>query len=112
MNAARVLALLMTIVPFASSANDFPTTERVEYVLECMNSNGGKQEYLYQCACAIDRIAEQLKHDEYVEISAAQRYQGLGGERGAVFRDPPDVKKAAKKYKSIQDAAQQACFVR
>jgi hypothetical protein len=111
MKIAHVFVLLTAILPLASHANDFPTTDRVEYVLECMKNNGGKQEYLYKCSCAIDQISKQLKYDEYVEISAAQRYQNLGGERGALFRDPQDVKKAAKRYKLIQDDAQKACFV-
>lgn len=111
MKIAHVLLLLTTILPLASHANDFPTTDRVEYVLECMKNNGGKQEYLYKCSCAIDQISKQLKYDEYVEISAAQRYQTLGGERGGLFRDPQEVKKAAKRYKAIQDDAQKACFV-
>jgi hypothetical protein len=110
MKTARVLALLTVVFPIASYANDFPTTDRVEYVLECMKNNAGKQEYLYKCSCVIDRIAGQLKYKDYVEMSTAQRYQSLGGERGAVFRDPQDVKKAAKTYKSIEDAAQKSCF--
>lgn len=96
--------------PLACHAYDFPTTDRVEYVLECMKNHGGKQEYLYKCSCAIDNIAKKLKYDEYVEASTAQRYQSLGGERGAVFRDPQNVKKVAKNYKAIEDAAQSACF--
>lgn len=110
MKVVRIVALLTTMLPLASFANDFPTTDRVEYVLECMKNNGGKQEYLYKCSCAIDRIAAKLKYDDYVTMSTAQRYQTLGGERGAEFRDPQDVKKAANDYKAIQDAAQKACF--
>jgi hypothetical protein len=106
----RLLALAMIISPLAAHANDFPTTDRVEYVLECMKNNAGKQEYLYKCSCVIDRIAEKIKYKDYVEMSTSQRYQSLGGERGAVFRDPQDVKKAAKTYKSIEDAAQRSCF--
>lgn len=110
MRVAPSLVLLASMLPLLSYANDFPTTDRVEYVLECMRNHGGKQEYLYKCSCAIDRIAKSLKYKEYVEASTAQRYQSLGGERGAVFRDPQNVKKAAKNYKAIEDAAQTACF--
>lgn len=110
MNFVRVIALSTGIVSLAAYANDFPTHDRVEYVLECMKNNGGKQEYLYKCSCVIDRIAGKLKYDEYVEISTSQRYQNLGGERGALFRDPQNVKAQAKRYKSIQEEANKACL--
>jgi hypothetical protein len=110
MTIAQGLILLAAMAPLTAHANDFPTTDRVEYVLECMKNHQGKQEYLYKCSCAIDQIAGKLKYKDYVEASTAQRYQNLGGERGAVFRDPQNVKKAAKNYKAIEDAAQTACF--
>lgn len=111
MKSIRLLALLGAMLPFLSHANDFPTTDRVEYVFECMKNNGGKQEFLYKCSCVIDRIAKELKYEDYVEMSASLRYQNLGGERGAIFRDPEDVKKAARKYKAIQSDANRACMV-
>lgn len=111
MKNVRLLALLGAMLPLLSHANDFPTTGRVEYVLECMKTNGGKQEFLYKCSCAIDRIAKELKYEEYVEMSTALRYQNLGGEQGAIFRDPENVKKDARKYKAIQSDANRACMV-
>ncbi len=94
----------------AALASDFPTTSRVEYVLECMKTHGGKYEYLYKCSCAIDEIAKQVPFEEYVEISTALRYQTLGGERGAAFRDPANVKEMAKKYKTIEGSVADVCF--
>jgi hypothetical protein len=35
----------------------------------------------------------------------------MGGERGAVFRDPPPVKDMANKYKALQASANKACYV-
>ena len=107
-----MFALLAACLPLSAAANDFPTVDRVEYVLECMKDNGGKQEFLYKCSCAVDQIAGRLKYDEYVTLSTAQRYQSIGGERGALFRDPPDVKKAAKNFKAIEQAARSSCFGR
>ena len=106
------LIALASAVPLTASANDFPTVSRVEYVLECMKNHAGKYEYLYKCACAVDEIAKQVKFDEYVEISTALRHQSLGGQRGAEFRDPPNVKAMAKKYKSIEDNVADACFIK
>ena len=105
-------ACVAILVPGLASANDFPTTSRVEYVLECMKNHGGKHEYLYKCSCAIDRIAGQLKYDDYAEASTALRHQSLSGERGSEFRDPPTVRAMARRYKTILDQANDACFVK
>lgn len=110
MKHVRMMALLAVALPLSSAANDFPTVDRVEYVLECMKDHDGKQEYLYKCSCVVDKIASRIKYDDYVSESTAQRYQSIGGERGALFRDPPDVKKAAKHYKAIEQAARDSCF--
>ena len=93
-------------------ANDFPTTARVEYVLECMKKLDGRYEYMYKCSCAIDDIAKQSPFDEYVEITTAQRNQNLGGQRGSEFRDPADVKEMAKKFRTIENNAKDACFIK
>ncbi len=111
MKLASLMVLLTAIVSPAADANDFPTTDRVEYVLECMRDHAGKYEYMYKCSCVIDHVAGKLGYDEYVEISTALRQKSLGGERGAVFRDPDIIKVMAKKYKTIQDGANQACHV-
>jgi hypothetical protein len=109
---SAVLMFAANAVPWSVLANDFPTTSRVEYVLECMKTHSGKYEYLYKCSCAVDEIAKQVPFDEYVEISTALRHQTLGGERGAVFRDPANVKEMAGKYKAIERRAADACFVK
>ena len=103
---------IASAVPLAAAANDFPTTARVEFVLECMKNHAGKYEFLYKCSCSVDEIAKQVPFDEYVEISTALRHQSLGGQRGAEFRDPANVKTMAKKYKTIEDNAADACFIK
>lgn len=106
-----LLPLLALGLPRAAAANDFPTADRVEYVLECMMNHPGKQEYLYKCACTIDRIAEAIAYDEYVEIATAARHQGMSGQRGAEFRDPDSVKAMAGKFKAVQEQARKDCYV-
>lgn len=107
------LLLLSTLgAPLAAHANDFPTSGRVEYVLECMQKHEGKYEYLYKCSCAVDRIAKAVKYEEFVAMSTALRNQTLAGEHGAAFRDPDSVKGMASKYKSIQADADKACYVK
>ncbi|MDQ2821840.1 MAG: hypothetical protein M3Y65_15840 [Pseudomonadota bacterium] len=106
------LALLLAAsMPMAAHAHDFPTADRVEYVLECMVDHQSKQEYLYKCSCAIDQIAQQMPYDDYVESSTALRHQTLSGPRGAEFRDAGAGKAMAVKYKALQDKARKACYV-
>lgn len=107
----RLSMLLLASMPIAVHANDFPTTDRVEYVLECMMDHAGKQEYLYKCSCTIDQIAKEVGYTEYVEIATALRHQTLSGPRGAEFRDPESVKAMANKYKVLQGKARKACFI-
>src|SRR5437879_12497320 len=98
---ALALAVLAAGAPArVADMHAYPTVERVEYVLECMQRNAGKQEFLYKCACVIDEIAKQYAYDDFVEASTAARFQSLGGERGGVFRDPPQTRDAAKRYRS------------
>lgn len=89
--------------------NDYPTQARVEYVSECIAKSGGKQASLYQCSCAIDRIALSLSYDDYVEAATFARYATLPGEGGAIFRDPEEGKKKAKQYKELEAQAWKAC---
>jgi len=97
--------------PPAAHAHDYPTSGRVEYVLECMQKHDGKYEYLYKCSCVIDHIAKSMRYDEYVTMSTALRNQTLAGERGALFRDPVPVKEMASKYRALQASAAKACYV-
>ena len=110
----RFLPLLIAAVlaaPSAVQAHDYPTSGRVEYVLECMQKHEGKYEYLYKCSCVIDHIARQMSYDDYVTMSTALRNQTMAGERGALFRDPAPVKDMASKYKALQAGAAKACQV-
>ncbi|HEY6922599.1 MAG TPA: hypothetical protein VI653_03955 [Steroidobacteraceae bacterium] len=89
--------------------NDYPTTARVEYVQECIAKNGGNLADLYKCSCAIDRIADHLTYDDFVEASTFARYATLPGEGGGVFRDPDRAKERAKLYRGIEAEAYRSC---
>lgn len=91
---------------------DYPTLATVEYVLECMNKKGG-QTYtsLYQCTCQFDRFAEQLSYDEYSEAIVFRNLKSMPGEKGAVFRDPPQAKVMREKLSDAQAQAQVQCEV-
>ncbi len=105
------LTMALTGIASAQGGGGYPTVDRVEFVLECMQKNGGKQELLYKCACVIDEIAQKYAYDDFVEASTAARYQSLAGERGGVFRDPPQVREMGKRYLQIQGDAMKRCGV-
>lgn len=103
-------ALLSTPNVWADNkVNDFPTTDRVEFVLECMNKNGGEQQFIYKCSCMIDEIAKVYKYDDYVEAATVSRYREMGGERMGEFRDPDSMKDASKKYRAVFADAGKTC---
>ena len=89
--------------------NDYPTYARVEYVQECMNRNGGNLALLYKCSCAIDRLAEHLTYDEFVEASTFVHYATAPGEAAGIFRDPERAKERSKLYRSLEAEAYRAC---
>jgi hypothetical protein len=111
MKLSHLLLLSPLAPPLAALANDFPTSGRVEYVLECMQKHESKYEYLYKCSCVVDHIAKAMPYDDFVAMSTALRNQTLAGERGGLFRDPAAVKDMANKYKAIQASASKACYV-
>ena len=109
----RVALACITAVLYARVAHghDYPTVDRVEFVLECMQRNEGKQEFLYKCSCVVDELAQKFSYEEFVEAGTAARYQTLGGERGGVFRDPPQTRESAKRYVQVRNEAMKHCAV-
>ena len=95
----------------AAPSNDFPTLTRVEYVLSCMQEKGGKNyDNLYHCVCAVDHIASKMPHEEFLQAQTFETNKNLAGERGGVFRDPPQSKVLRDKLKAVTDEATAACF--
>jgi hypothetical protein len=112
MRSTPYLALATALSGAAQAAAfEYPTVQRVEFVLECMQRNAGKQEFLYKCACVLDTVAGQYSYDDFVEASTAARFQSLGGERGGVFRDPPKTRDSAKRYLQVHSEAMKRCDV-
>lgn len=89
--------------------NNYPTSARVEYVQECILKNGGNLADLYKCSCAIDRMADHLTYDDFVEAGTFARYATLGGEGGGEFRDPDSGRQKAKLYRSLEAEAYKSC---
>ena len=63
---------------------NYPTLARIEYVNNCMARTADKLAGMYQCACAIDKIADSLKFDEFEAASTFARYSTLPGEGAGV----------------------------
>lgn len=113
LQAMKQILVLLTAVTACAGAwgHDYPTVDRVEFVLECVRNNGGEYQYLYKCSCAIDAIAAELPHETYVDSSTIARYQGMGGERSGLFRDSDGVKDLAKRFRSAQAQAFEQCGI-
>jgi hypothetical protein len=93
--------------------NDFPTRDRVEYVLNCVAKHGGLN-YInqYACGCKIDKIAEKMTFDEYESAKTFSYLKKTPGENGAAFRDPQHAKDLRTLLKEADQHAESQCFVK
>jgi hypothetical protein len=71
-----------------SAADDgYPTAAKAEYVFACMATNGGNQEALQHCSCAIDVIGTLLPFEKYEQAETVLRMRrSAGGYLGQEFR--------------------------
>lgn len=97
----------------AAPVNDYPTRERVDYVLECVAKHGGLN-YInqYACGCKIDKIAEKLNFADYEAARTFTQMQKTPGEAGSAFRDPKQSKDLRTRLKEADAEAEKACFVK
>ncbi len=93
--------------------NDYPTRDRVEYVLNCVAQHGGLS-YInqYACGCKIDKIAEKLSFNDYDAAKTFSYLKSTPGENGSAFRDPKNSKDLRKLLKEAEEAAEKSCFVK
>lgn len=125
MKRLRVAALAFAAAALATGAvaaqteravqtgNDYPTAARADYVLGCMAANNNTRQSLIQCSCAIDTIAQLMPYAEYEMAETALSMQaggGVGGDRAALFRDPPEVKLVLQHLREAQAEADLQCF--
>lgn len=94
----------------AADGGEYPTAARAEFVFACMATNGGNQEALQRCRCAIDVIASALPYDDYEKAETVLRMRRtpsgyLGQEfRGAVAND------IVRDLEEAQAEAEVRCF--
>jgi aminopeptidase-like protein len=95
------------------AANDFPTQARVEFVLGCMNDQGGQSyDNLYKCVCVIDAVASEMTHEEFEQAQVFRQLRSTAGERGGVFRDPDQARTLVDKLSAVLERARAQCFVK
>lgn len=127
---AHLLISILTIIALAACAtteektpeqaqpqtvkvNDYPTRDRVEYVLNCVAQHGGLT-YItqYACGCKLDKIAEKLSFAEFEAARTFSMLKSTPGEAGGVFRDPQQSKDLRKQLKEAEAHAEKQCFVK
>ncbi len=91
--------------------NNYPTLDRVQYVLECVQNYPDKvhQEMIYKCSCALDEIAKQISYDDFINDWTASKAITIAGDRGAI-REHQMVKGMVKQFKDVQGSAQKTCL--
>jgi hypothetical protein len=96
-----------------AQANDYPTLDRVLYVQECIAAHPGVGvfEMTSKCSCALDALASELKHADYIELSTATKATTIGGERGGYIRDAEKLQTEIKRYRALQAKVKQGCFI-
>ncbi len=93
--------------------DQYPTRDRVEYVLQCVAKHGGLTFInQYACGCKIDKIAEKLTFKEYEAATTFGYMRKTPGENGAAFRDPKQSRSLKKRLQEAEAYAERMCFVK
>lgn len=107
-----LLAAMAGGVTAPASAHDYPTPDRVVFVNECMRQHPGHYyEMLNKCSCTLDKLASQLKFDEFDSMVTATAANSIGGERGNTIRDTEPLQKEIRRFRELQAAAKKSCFI-
>lgn len=107
-----ILALCSPLFAASGHAEDngYATGVRAEYVFACMATNGGTQEVLQRCSCAIDVIAAVLPYDKYEKAETVLRMRrSAGGYLGAEFRSAA-TNQIVRDLEEAQAEAEVRCF--
>lgn len=103
---------LILLLGFSSvvTANDFPTAERVEYVMNCLHDMGrNSMDDLQTCSCRIDSIASNMSFETYSYATTYNRNKRMTGEKGGVFRDNKAGKLFSKELVAAEETAGSQC---
>lgn len=105
------LVFALTSLPALAVGFDYPTQDRVEYVLECMQEKPDKPsfEMLSKCSCALDEMRKKLPHKKFVEMSTAMKAITIAGDRS--LRESEPAQRAAREFRELQAKARKACYI-
>ena len=105
------ITISATVTP-TQAANDFPTSQRVISVQECMRTHPGPHfEMINKCSCAIDAMASEVRYEDFVGMSTVVNAMSIGGERGGSLRDNESIKPEIKRYRELETKVHKACFI-
>lgn len=104
------VAVALAVPAQAQAVNDYPTNARAEYVFACMATNGQSRDMLDRCSCAIDRIAEVLPFQAYVEAETVMRMQQTTGERAGMFKSMAQLTAIVADLRRAEAEAEILCF--
>jgi hypothetical protein len=105
------LAVALANVPARGAPASYPTEALADYVFACMAVNGQTPDALRRCSCSIDRIAERVSYDDYVNASTVASMQaGAGDARLQMFRGSPWAREMLDKLRQAQAEAELTCF--
>jgi hypothetical protein len=105
-----VLLGVLLAHPAPAVDNDYPTAARAEFVFACMTTNGGNQEALQRCSCAIDVIATVLPYDKYEKAETVLRMRRQsGGYLAQMFRSAA-TNEIVRELEEAQAESEVRCF--
>jgi hypothetical protein len=106
-----VLGIVLMAQPcHAADDPGYTTAARAEFVFACMATNGGTQEALQRCSCAIDVIASVLPYDKYEQAETVLRMRhSAGGYLAQEFRSAP-MNAVVRDLEEAQAEAEVRCF--
>ena len=109
-----LLATLLGISPvLAAAESDYPTLDRVNYALDCMDRHGGQTiDNLVACSCEIDMVAAKLSYEEFIDANIYLQNKDMAGDKGGVIRDSKFAQNSYQDLLSLRKDAEQRCFVR
>jgi hypothetical protein len=104
--------MLAAVPALVHAENDYPTLDRVNYVLDCMDRHGGpKIETLTACSCEIDKVAEQMSYEHFIDANIYMQNKDTPGDKGGVFRDMAPGKDGYAALNKAREEAEKVCFV-
>lgn len=112
MKLAIIAACTALALPMLAHASDYPTLDRVDHVMTCMQENGGQNiDNLQRCSCQMDILMQLVSYEDFTEARTYEIYKQMPGEKGAMFREGDRGKEVVAKLTAARADAKKRCFV-